>query len=272
MAALSRHAAGVLTGWSCLTMFKSLIRSTLSTLGWQANRLNRGQVIPVELPEPETYAGPEDFSRLHRPWQGAEFLKCLTPAVRANTMLSPQKLYLLRKLFVSTLGLPGDVFEAGAGSGGSARLMLDSLLARGVKKRMWVLDTFAGYPDADVVRDGQHVRPQQCQCNSEAEVTALLANPEIEVRVVAGRIPATLAQVSATSLCFAHIDVNLHQPTRAATEFCWDRLVPGGVMVFDDYGWPATFGARTAIDEVCAARGAEVICLPETTQAFLIKR
>jgi len=66
--------------------------------------------------------------------------------------------------------------------------------------------------------------------------------------------------------------VNLHQPTRAATEFCWDRLVPGGIMVFDDYGWPATFGARTAIDEVCAARGAEVICLPETTQAFLIKR
>lgn len=253
-------------------MLNRFFHSTLSRLGWAVYRLKRAQVIPPELPEPETYAGPEDFSRLHRPWRGAGFTRFLTREVRENTMLAPQKLYFLRTLLAGAMRLEGDVFEAGAGSGGSARMMLDCLLAGGTAKRLWVLDTFAGYPEADAARDGAHVRPQQCRCKSEAEVTALLANPRIEVRIVAGRIPATLGQVSASALCFAHIDVNLHEPTRAATEFCWARLVPGGVMVFDDYGWPATFGARAAIDEVCAAQGAEVVCLPESTQAFVIKR
>jgi hypothetical protein len=54
-----------------------------------------------------------------------------------------------------------------------------------------------------------------------------------------------------------HIDVNLnlYEPTLAATEFCLERLVPGGVIVFDDYCWPLTYGARTAIDEACQSSG-----------------
>ena len=43
-------------------------------------------------------------------------------------------------------------------------------------------------------------------------------------------------------------------------------------MVFDDYNWPATVGARRAIDEVCGARGRTVVSVPESTQAFLLQR
>ena len=36
--------------------------------------------------------------------------------------------------------------------------------------------------------------------------------------------------------CFVNVDVDLHEPTRDSIEFFYPRMVPGGVMVFDDYG------------------------------------
>ena len=138
-------------------------------------------------------------------------------------------------------------------------------------KTLWLLDTFEGYQKIDQKKDGAHVQINQCRCNSYEEVERLLANNEVSVNLIKGLIPATLAKVSTNKICFAHIDVNLYEPTLAATEFCLDRLVPGGIMVFDDYCWPATYSARKAIDEACADLKQAVICVPESTQAFLIR-
>jgi len=91
------------------------------------------------------------------------------------------------------------------------------------------------------------------------------------VRFVEGAIPGTLTQVQTQELAFSHIDVNLYEPTLTATEFCLERTVPGGILVFDDYGWPATYGARMAIDEACRKFSQSVISVPETSQAFVIK-
>lgn len=250
---------------------RQMIQAAAGRLGYQFHPFNRHQVIPQHIPDPALYAGPEDFSRLYRPWLGRELQNLVTPEVLANTMLSPQKLYYLVKLLRLALAQPGDVFEAGAGSGGSARLMIHCLLAAAQPRRLWVLDTFEGYQKVDAQRDGAHVQLNQCRCHSRAEVAALLANPAVDVRVIQGLIPGTLAQVNTEAIAFAHIDVNLHEPTLAATEFCLARMPRGGVIVFDDYGWPATYGARTAIDEACARARQEVIAVPESTQGFLIK-
>lgn len=150
--------------------------------------------------------------------------------------------------------------------------MLDCLRACKAPKSMWLLDTFSGYANIDSQKDGQHVKPNQCQGDTRKQVAALLANDTIPVNLIEGIIPGTLKEVKADTLCFAHIDVNLYEATLAATEFCLERLSSGGMMVFDDYSWPATYGARQAIDEACRKRHLNVICLPESTQAFLIKK
>jgi hypothetical protein len=63
----------------------------------------------------------------------------------------------------------------------------------------------------------------------------------------------------------------LYEPTLTASDFVLQRLTNGGIILFDDYCWPATYGARRAIEELCAGNRQEVICVPESTQAFLIK-
>jgi hypothetical protein len=254
-----------------MKIIRRLLQIPLARFGYQLTRFDSRQIIPEIIPDPELYVGPEEFCRLFRPWLGEEFGRLLTPQITRNTGLSRQKLYLLWHLCRQTQALEGDIFEAGVGSGGSARLILDALLLQNVRRTVWLLDTFEGYQKIDRKQDGAHVQMNQCRGNSYEEVERLLANDIVAVKLIKGLIPATLAEVATNKICFAHIDVNLYEPTLAATEFCLRRLVPGGIMVFDDYCWPATYSARKAIDEACNKFGQIVICVPESTQAFLIR-
>jgi O-methyltransferase len=254
-----------------MNLLKQAVKISLERIGYQLHPFNPEQVMPPEIPDGELYSGPEDYGRLFRPWRGKEYDRFFTPEILQNTMLSRQKLYFLLKLLKLTRELQGDILEAGVGSGGSARLILDSLASERSAKRMWLLDTFAGYKKIDWEKDGAHVRINQCQCNSKADVAQLLSNETVKIHLIEGLIPDTLAQVASDAFSFAHIDVNLYEPTLAATDFVLKRLVKGGVMLFDDYCWPATYSARRAIEEVCAHWKQEVICVPESTQAFLIR-
>jgi len=254
-----------------MNIIRRLLQIPLVKLGYQLAPFNCRQIIPEIIPDPELYVGPEDFSRLFRPWLGEEFGRLLTPQITSNSGLSRQKFYLLLHLCSQTLALDGDIFEAGVGSGGSARLILDCLLRQKVRKTLWLFDTFEGYQKIDCKQDGAHVQIDQCRGKSYEEVERLLANQIVAVKLIKGLIPATLGEAKTNKICFAHIDVNLYEPTLAATEFCLQRLVPGGIMVFDDYCWPATYSARKAIDEACGAVGQTIICVPESTQAFLIR-
>lgn len=254
-----------------MNIFRRLLQIPLARLGYQLTPVYFRQIIPEIIPDPELYAGPEDFLRFFRPWLGEEFGRLLTPQVTSNTGLSRQKLYWLLQMCRQTQDLDGDIFEAGTCSGGTARLILDYLVLQKVRKTAWLLDTFEGYQKIDRQQDGAHVEINQCRGKSYEEVERLLANDTVAVKLIKGLIPATLADVKTNRISFAHIDVNLYEPTLTATEFCLQRLVPGGIMVFDDYCWPATYSARKAIDEACGKAGQVVICVPESTQAFLIR-
>jgi hypothetical protein len=85
-----------------------------------------------------------------------------------------------------------------------------------------------------------------------------------------GWIPGVLATLPEAQWSFAHVDVDLYEPTRACLEYFLPRLVPGGVIVCDDYGSPAFPGAARAWDEVCEDRALPFVELP-TGQAVILK-
>jgi hypothetical protein len=70
---------------------------------------------------------------------------------------------------------------------------------------------------------------------------------------------------------FVHIDVDLHDPTHASLEYFFPRVVPGGVIVIDDYGFRSWPGCRTATHAFCEKHGVHVIPLPYG-DATIIKR
>ena len=72
-------------------------------------------------------------------------------------------------------------------------------------------------------------------------------------------------------LVLVHMDLNASAPTRVALEYAYPRLVPGGGIVFDDYGWdPSGYEQRDVIDELCAPLDESLIALP-SGQALLWK-
>jgi O-methyltransferase len=233
---------------------------------------HRGQVVPEDLPDMDLYGMTETFYLLYRPWLARSYDKWFTPEVLDNTMLSRLKLYVLLSYFDLSLGVAGDVMEAGTGSGGSARLLVNRLDETLDRRRVWVLDTFQGYQNINAHEDGLHVRPGDCACAGVTFVKKLLLSSSVDVRIVEGTIPETLACVKAEAISFAHIDVNLYHPTLMSTVFALERMPKGGVIVFDDYNWPATYGARKAIDEAAARFGQLVVSIPGSTQAVMIKK
>jgi predicted O-methyltransferase YrrM len=55
-----------------------------------------------------------------------------------------------------------------------------------------------------------------------------------------------------------------------ALEVLWDRVVPGAVVILDDYGWAGCLEQKRAEDVFLTERGYQVLELP-TGQGLLIK-
>jgi O-methyltransferase len=95
--------------------------------------------------------------------------------------------------------------------------------------------------------------------------------PYPNVKVVQGFLPEVLDKVQPSRIGFLHIDLNSPRAEVAVLERLFDRVVPGGVVVFDDYGWKLFEKQKLAEDEFMRRRGYEVLELP-TGQGLVVKR
>ena len=116
--------------------------------------------------------------------------------------------------------------------------------------------------------DGGYWREGDC---TTAETAARRTLAEFRVKLYPGWIPDRFTEVADRRFCFVHIDVDLYEPTRDSIDFFYPRMVPGGVMLFDDHGSAMSPGAAKAIDDFVADRPEPLIEAP-SQQAFLIKR
>ena len=59
-----------------------------------------------------------------------------------------------------------------------------------------------------------------------------------------GWIPDTFIGLESKQYAFARIDVDLYQPMLDYCAYFYPRLTPGGVLLFDEYGFPPRMGKR----------------------------
>jgi hypothetical protein len=196
----------------------------------------------------------------------AEFFRAYDRLVPGDLRRSAERKYFLRSLLPLADGLPGDTAECGVWNGASSWFICRHFA--GSDKTHHGFDSFEGLPEPAAV-DGPYWRRGDCFA-SEADARANLA--DFPVNLYAGWIPERFAEVEDRRFCFVNVDVDLYESTRDSIEFFYPRMVPGGVMVFDDYGSEMQSpGAGRAIDEFAAERPEPLIKAP-TAQAFLIKR
>jgi O-methyltransferase len=65
-----------------------------------------------------------------------------------------------------------------------------------------------------------------------------------------GFIPEVLHDTTPPNkIIYLHIDLNSANATTAALDFFYDKLVIGGIILFDDYGWDAYKDTKNIVDE-----------------------
>lgn len=90
------------------------------------------------------------------------------------------------------------------------------------------------------------------------------------ITVSKGFIPDVLDEVAPETIAFLHIDLNNAPAEIGALDRLFSRVSPGGIVIFDDYGWLGYHAQKDAEDPWLAERGYQVLELP-TGQGLLFK-
>lgn len=173
--------------------------------------------------------------------------------------------------------LEGDFVECGVNTGILSRAVCHYLQFEQLKdRRFYLIDTYAGIPveqaaDANAEAGMRALNAEYYKFDDLLGMVTRTFSAYPNVEIVQGAVPDVLARVTPEKVAYLSIDMNGPAAEIAAGEWFWDRLVPGAIMVLDDYG----FGGhhvpqRIAWDDFAKRRGLKVLSMP-TGQGLIIK-
>jgi len=193
---------------------------------------------------------------------GLEF-QLLFNEIKAYTLVGRDRCFMLYQLAKYADAKEGEIAEVGVYKGGTGKLIAKTC----PKKPIHLFDTFSGMPATDETKD-KH-RKDDFNDTSLKSVKKYLGDCE-NIRFYQGFFPDTSGPVANTKFCFAHIDVDIYQSVKDSLEFFYHRMVQGGIMVFDDYGWKTCPGVKKAISEFLLDK-VETPIMTTRYQCMLIK-
>jgi len=197
--------------------------------------------------------------------------------VKPWTMTSPEKLnaLILAVRHVVKHQIPGDIVECGVWRGGSMQATARTLIEAGdTARHLYLFDTFEGMPPPTVEdqrHDGQSAAELLAANEKTSGVWAVatlddvkdgmsrVGYPEDLVHYVPGLVEATVPGQAPEQISVLRLDTDWYASTKHELETLYPRLVSGGVLLIDDYGWWQ--GSRKAVDEYLDATGEQLLLL-----------
>lgn len=232
-------------------------------------RLRAGAVATPAPDKPAPPAIPDAhlYQPVYSPWLGDPAFLAIYERGKDATLVSADRCWVLLSLARQALALEGEIWECGAYRGGTAAMLAATIAAAAAKTRLRVFDTFAGMPTTDPDHDLHKVG--DFSDTGVAEVAERVGHPE-HVSIHEGFIPDSFRGLERSAVALAHVDTDIYRSVYDCCDFLYPRIVPGGFLVFDDYGFPTCPGARQAVDEFFASRPEVPLILP-TGQAVVFK-
>jgi len=175
------------------------------------------------------------------------------------------KLLAQYDLYQKIVDLPGEVIELGVYKAASLirfatfRQTLENDNAR----KIIGFDAFGAFPREHVSLASDRQFIEDFERNGGhglglEEVAAIFRHKGItNIELIAGNIQQTLdvflEKSPATRIALLHLDMDVKEPTQYALQRLYDRVVPQGLIVIDDYGTVA--GATEAVDQFVHVHG-----------------
>jgi O-methyltransferase len=187
------------------------------------------------------------YRPMFSPWLTPEWKERLRASDPRSLVPLHAKYVLYCLALDATRRCSGEVAECGVYKGGSAKILAELVPDR----PLHLFDTFEGMPATDPTRD-LHQAGDFADTDL-ASVREYLSDHK-NVNCVPGLVPDSLEVIKDRTFSFVHIDLDIYSAIKSACEFFYPRMQPGGVLLFDDYGYPSCPGARAAVDEFFAGK------------------
>jgi hypothetical protein len=187
--------------------------------------------------------------------------------VRPFTMTTPERIFALIRgtEYVVSAGIPGAIVECGVWRGGSMMAAALTLKRLAEIRDLYLYDTFEGMTEPTAIDVDLYGRPAATTLASQVRTPDLsnvwayaplravqdaLRSTGYDsgcIHFIEGRVEDTIPDKVPPKIALLRLDTDWYASTRHELEHLYPLLVPGGVLIIDDYGHYA--GARKATDE-----------------------
>jgi hypothetical protein len=191
--------------------------------------------------------------------------------VESHTLLMNAQVRSIFDRLVEVLALPGDAIEFGAYRGGLSCFLGLCIRDLGLRKQVYMLDSFQGLPETRAELDGPFERGMMASDLQAASQLRSRFDLDGIVQIHPGWFEESLPRLPDNArFCLAHLDADVYGSTKTALQYLAPRLVDGGAVVLDDCLFYGATGVIQATEEVL---GKDLhLHLGPKTQAFVFPK
>lgn len=216
-----------------------------------------------------------------------EDYQAIISAVRPYTMTGNAKLHALitATRYIHDHAVPGAVVECGVWRGGSMHAVARTLDMAGDHSRdLYLFDTFEGMTqpsEHDRRHDGRTADHLLAASDRSAGVWAhasledvregfgQVPYPAERIHYVPGPVEKTVPGQAPEQIALLRLDTDWYTSTKHELDHLYPRLVSGGVLIIDDYGYWK--GSRKATDEFLERTGERLLLIRIDTGRIAVK-
>ncbi|HXH99850.1 MAG TPA: TylF/MycF/NovP-related O-methyltransferase [Sphingobacteriaceae bacterium] len=193
----------------------------------------------------------------YSPWVEDEDFLIVYRLIKDSTLVDIYRCYELWKLVTQLCQVSGDILEVGVWKGGTGALLCKANEVSHFKGKTYLADTFNGVikaTDKDpVYRGGEH------SDTTFNEVDTLMEYVRAQnYEILEGVFPENFPDLEIPLLKFCHIDVDTYLSAKDVFEYAWPRMVQGGMVVFDDYGFWTCEGVTKYFNSLVISNGIKI--------------
>lgn len=185
----------------------------------------------------------------YSPWINDNDFTAIYNQVKDHTLVDIYRCYELYSFVKRNNNLKGDVLEVGVWKGGTGCILGHALNCVSPDSCIYLVDTFKGVVKAGIndtnYKGGEHAD------TSIQTVQSLVQRTGVKnVQILTGVFPDNVQIPSNTKLRLCHIDVDTYESAFDIFNSVWPKIVAGGAVIFDDYGFWGCEGVTKLCNEL----------------------
>ena len=154
-----------------------------------------------------------------------------------------------RLSLINRKGQPMNLAEVGVYKGGTSFFIAALAEQLNLPLHLYCFDTFEGHAAEDINKSVEIAHVPGAFNDTSFEAVKSYLSQFKNVDIYKGRFQDTSPVLDNAQTHFVHLDMDIYEPTIFALRFFSERLVAGGVMLLDDYGFETCPGIEKAVKE-----------------------